>query len=119
MKKHKYIVLGIFLILISIPAITFAVSKRTRPFGGMILSTPTDLSAAITCTAGYGPFIIRPVSVHPAGPYFIQFPKKGLPKRLGWIIGNYNLVPDTKTCFNPETGAPVPAFEVTLYGVSR
>lgn len=114
--------LGIFLILISIPAITFAVSKRTQSFGGMIVMVPTDFSAYITCTAGYGPFYIRPAGQRGLilkGPYFIQFPKKGLPKRNGWILGNYNLVPDTKTCFNPETGAPVTAFEVTLYGVSR
>lgn len=120
MKKHKLIVLGLFLIAFLIPALSYAVKKvPPRPFGGSIISTPTDSSATITCTAAYGPFFIRPVAKYPAGPYFIRITKSGTPKRLGWILGRYQLNPDTKTCLNPETGAPVPAFEVTLYGVSR
>ncbi len=119
MKKHKLIVLALFLIAFLIPALSYAISLPTRPFGGSIISTPTDSSATITCTAAYGPFFIRPVAAYPAGPYFIRITKSGTPKRLGWILGNRSLIPDAKTCFNPETGVPVPAFEVKLYGVSR
>jgi hypothetical protein len=121
MKKHKSIVLGIFCIALLIPALSYAIGGiPVRPFGGSIISTPSDNSATIVCTAAYGPFFIKPVSpTFPAGPYFIQITNKGTPKRLGWILGNYELIPDAKTCVNPETGAPIPSFKVKLYGVSK
>lgn len=43
--------------------------------------------------------------------------KKPLPGK--YILGNYSLVPDLGTCYNPETGVPIPAFEIKPYGVSR
>lgn len=41
------------------------------------------------------------------------------PKVSGYILGLYNAIPDLGTCYNTETGVPVPAFKITLYGVSR
>ncbi len=42
-----------------------------------------------------------------------------MPRSGKLILGNYSLVPDLTTCYNPETGVPIPAFEIKPYGVSR
>lgn len=41
----------------------------------------------------------------------------GAPKSGGYILGLYNSIPNTTTCYNPASGVPLPAFGIKLYGV--
>ncbi len=43
----------------------------------------------------------------------------GTPRSSGYVLGMYNAIPNMSTCYNPETGTPLPAFKVVKYGVSR
>lgn len=36
----------------------------------------------------------------------------------GWALGLYNPVPDLSVCKNTETGAPIPAYRVSILGTS-
>jgi hypothetical protein len=120
MRKHKIIVLTILIIFIAVPVVSFAISFPTnRPIGGRVITTPIDTAAAIVCAAAYGPFSVLPVNIAVPGPFFIQNIKAGIPARDKHFLALYNAVPDFSTCHNPETGAPIPAFKIKIYGVSR
>ena len=118
MKHHKYIAIGLFLFLIAIPFIGYAKSFGLKlPVGGRVINTkPT---AAIVCTAASGPIFMTVFNIAMPGPFFIRTSTKTLPKSNGYLIGNYSVTPDLGTCVNPETGAPVPAFELKQYGASK
>ncbi len=117
MYRHKKIVFIAIIALVCIPlAVSAAGFGLQRPTGGRIMKSGP--SAEIACAAQYGPIFIKPVNAAPAGPYFIRsgrtFPRQG-----GLTLGNYNIITDVGTCYNPETGAPIPAFEFKPYGASR
>jgi hypothetical protein len=118
MKHHKYIAITLFILFISVP---FLVSAKgfglKRPVGGRV--TKTGSSAEIVCSAASGPIFIKPFNVAVPGPFFIRTTNNGTPKKGGYLLGNYTAVPDVGTCYNPETGAPVPAFELKPYGASK
>lgn len=117
MVRHKIIVLSFILFIICIPVVVSASGFGTqRPTGGRIVKM--GASAEIACAAKYGPIFIKPVNIAPTGPYFIRF-GKSIPKVGGLILANYNIIPDVGTCYNPETGVPIPAFEFRPYGASR
>ena len=120
MVRHKIIGLFILATAIMAPVLTLrAATFGSFGVGGKITATQTDLQATITCAATYGPFIVRPVNLATPGPYFIRTSLTQTPKRNGYFLGLYKPIPDVSTCYNPETGAPVPAFEIKIYGVSR
>lgn len=117
MKSHKYIVL-IIAGLILIPIIASAQSLGfNRPTGGSVIQS--GKTPAIVCAAMSGPIFIRPFNISVPGPFFIRTALNGRAKVGGYILGNYRVIPDLGTCTNPETGVPIPAFELKPYGVSR
>ncbi|MBP6858182.1 MAG: hypothetical protein KBC11_03295 [Candidatus Pacebacteria bacterium] len=117
MKHHKYLVIIIFIALL-IPIISYAQSIGTKmPVGGKVIQS--GKSPAIVCAAMSGPIFIRPYNLALPGPYFIRASLSGRPKSGGYILGLYSTIPDLGTCTNPETGVPIPAFELKPYGVSR
>lgn len=118
MRHHKYIVFVFIITLIAVPVASYAKGfGLTRPTGGRVLSAkPT---AAIACSAIAGPIFIKPVVVGVSGPFFIRVATKMTPREGGLILGNYTVTPDVGTCYNPETGAPVTAYELKPYGASR
>lgn len=122
MKRHRNITVIIVLILILIPAIANAVgfsisSVAKRPLGGKIIRSGQN--ADIACATISGPIFINPFNTATPGPYFIRSTTGGFPRAGKLFLGNYSLVPDIGTCYNPETGVPIPAFEIKTYGVSR
>jgi len=117
MRKHRLILLILTTLIIWAPAKGNA--QLSRGFGGRVLTTGKQTAVAVVCAALYGPFTIAPVGVYPIGLYQIPFSTKMGPSTGGWVLGSYNLIPDTSTCYNPETGAPIPSFRVTNYGASR
>lgn len=120
MKKHKFIVLGLLLILIAIPALSFAISMPTkRALGGRVITTPPDTAALIVCTVAYGPFSVLPVNPAIPGPFYIENLKSGTPTKNKWVLALYETIPSMDVCNNPETGVPIPAFKIKIYGVSR
>ncbi len=120
MKKHAIIGILLLSLMFVPPTIAQAVVlNRAAPVGGRMTSIPTDLQASIVCSATYGPFLLTPFNISVPGPFFIQDSKRGTPKRNGYFLGLYKPMPDMGTCYNPETGAPIPAFGIKLYGVSR
>lgn len=117
MSSHKYIVLGFLVLCIMVPLMASAASLGLmRPTGGRIIKSGP--SAEIVCAATFGPLFIKPVNFAPAGPFFIRTGRM-VPRSGGIILGNYNPIPDVGTCYNPETGVPIPAFEFRPYGASR
>jgi len=114
-------------LLFSMAPFTFHISKahgqlsavKRLPIGGKVLSSGGASSSLITCTATYGPIFMLPYVPALSGPYFIRLGTNGTPRSKGHILGNYSVVPDFKTCFQSQSGVPVPAFEIKLYGVSR
>ena len=120
MRKHTLFGIIAFAAIAFFPVSLYAAPlKRQFGLGGRVTTGPAELSAAITCTASYGPFLMLPFNIATTGPYFIRATTKGLPRPSGYLLGMYKITPDMNTCFNPETGAPIPAFEVKPYGVSR
>jgi hypothetical protein len=123
MKKLATVICVALFAVILVPVLSHAALQRSftmgTGIGGSVTSIPTDLQATIVCTAAYGPFIMRPYNTAVPGPYFIRVTNRGTPRRNGNVLALYNTVPDTGTCYNPETGVPVPAFEIKLYGTSR
>lgn len=123
MQHHKSIGIGIVGFVFIIPLIAFGAgtsSFLSRPFGGRVLDTGAAGNLLITCTSTYGPITMHPyVLGNLPGPYFIRSGKSGSPRTGGFILGLYSQTPDTRTCYNTETGAPVPAYEIKTYGVSR
>lgn len=103
--------------LIAIPVLLHAATLRS--LGGRVVSTPQQMSATITCTAAYGPFMMQVFNTAVPGPYFIRATTRGVPSLSSYLLGNYRIIPDIGTCYNSQTGAPVPAFEIKLYGTSR
>jgi hypothetical protein len=120
MRHHKTISILLFIALIAVPFAAHAqLSMTRRPIGGRVTSTPAQLNATIVCAATYGPFFMLPFNVATPGPFFIRATTRGMPRLNGYLLGLYNLTPDLSTCYNPETGVPVPAFEIQPYGVNR
>lgn len=118
MKRHKNISLLIILCTVLIPVFAYAGSiGLSMPVGGKVLQA--GKTPAIVCAAMSGPIFIRPYNAALPGPYFIRAGLAGKPKVGGYIIGLYSAIPDLGTCTNPETGAPIPAFELKPYGVSK
>lgn len=122
MKHHRYIAIALLLVIIAVPVIAFAQFGSTslsfmRSIGGRVASVgPT---AAIQYCLGIGPITIQPfISGAQQEPYFIRVAANGTPRVGGYILGLYNPVPDGGSCYN-ASGVPVPAYEITLYGVSR
>lgn len=118
MKKHRTITLLFLLILFTSPLVTRASFGLYQPLGGRVLGGRA-VSSVITCAATYGPFAVQPFVLAPIGPYFIRAGLNGAPKTSGYILGLYRSVPDVGTCYNSETGVPIPAFGLQPYGVSR
>lgn len=116
MKKHKWISIFSLILFFALPM--FADAQASMPFGGRVTQLGTDLAHTIVCSAPVGPFLIRPYNAAVPGPYFARTSSK-FPKRGGYALGLYKLIPDVGTCVNPATGAPLPAFELKIYGVSR
>lgn len=117
MYRHKKIVFILIIGLVFIPLIVSAAGFGfQRPTGGRIVKM--GASAEIACAAQYGPIFIKPVNIAPPGPYFIRS-GKSIPRVGGLILANYNTITDVGTCYNPETGVPIPAFEFKPYGASR
>jgi hypothetical protein len=119
MKKHKWISIALFLLIFIIPLFVHAQLKLNAPKGGKVVKTQTDLQSQVVCAAASGAFMIKPFNTAVPGPYFIRATTRGMPKKDGFILGLYKIIPDLGTCVNPATGVPVPAFEVKLYGVSK
>jgi hypothetical protein len=124
-KRHFYISLLLLLALLCIPFIVHArlgidsFGIGTRGLGARVLTTGIQSSAVITCAATYGPLFTAPVVAAPPGPYFISLGTNGAPRSGGWILANYSIVPNFGTCYNTQTGFPIPAFSLNPYGVSR
>lgn len=122
MKKHKYIALVLIVLLLIVPASAYAFSfggaALKQPIGGKIAQGPAALESTIVCAASYGPFIMTPYNFAIPGPFFIRSTFQ-MPRVGGYLIGLYSVTPDMGTCTNPETGAPVPAFEINPYNASR
>ena len=117
-KHHTYIGATIFILLLIVPFISYAkINTLKKPVGGRVISA--QQTAAIVCAAASGPIFIRTFNIASPGPYFIRTGTAGIPRAGGLILGGYSIIPDLGTCTNPETGAPVPAFELRPYGVSR
>lgn len=118
MKRHKYIaILILFLLFISPIFASAAGFSSFFPIGGKVLKT--EPSAEIVCAALYGPIFITSINFSSTpGPFFIRYGRM-TPRAGGWILGKYNIIPDVGTCYNPETGVPIPAFELRPYGTSR
>lgn len=134
MRKHKYMALFIGLLIFIMPAITLGdifyndtninglqnargVNLLTKPLGGKVIAV--GKTPAIVCAAMSGPIFIRPYNIALPGPYFIRASLSGRPKVAGYTLGLYRAVPDIGTCTNPESGVPIPAFELKPYGVSQ
>lgn len=118
MKHHKYIAILTLLIIVIIPIMAYAQSAGLKmPVGGKVLQV--GKTPAIVCVAMSGPIFIRPYNAALPGPYFIRAGLSGKPKVNGYILGLYSTIPDLGTCTNPETGVPIPAFELKPYGVSK
>ncbi len=122
MHRHKLITISFLLVVLMIPLIAFAGFGSTtfgnRPIGGRIFNTlPTPL---VACSTPAGPLAAQPFIQAFSSPYFIRTVNSGMPRIGGYILGLYNPIPDMSgVCYNPETGAPVPAYEFKTYGVSR
>ncbi len=117
MKRHKYISLFILSLLFLSPLIVSAAGFSSfLPLGGKFQKT--EPSAEVVCAALYGPLYLTPIGFGPIGPFFIRYGRM-IPRAGGWVLGNYNMIPDVGTCYNPETGVPIPAFELRPYGTSR
>lgn len=122
MKKHKLIVVLLTLGFLLLPLTGHALigtGLTSRPIGGRVITTPPDMQAVLVCAAQYGPFTLKPVNLAIPGPHYIQFTSKSTPRRNGWFLGMYNAIPNVGTCYNPETGVPLPAHTIGIYGVSR
>lgn len=123
MRHHTFIALLLLISMFAIPIVVFAgfgsTSLMYRPIGGRILDTGTIGRALITCTSAYGPLTMQSVIPAATGPYFIRTALGGTPRPGGYILGLYRQSPSYGTCYNTETDAPVPAYELTMYGVSR
>lgn len=118
-KKNEIKIIGflILCILIILPFSSLAQSASIKmPMGGKVKKT--GKTATLVCAAMYGPTFVIPYNGAPPGPYFIRAGTRG-PKVDKYILGMYNPIPDMSTCYNPESGAPIPAFELKPYGVSR
>lgn len=120
MKHHASLLLLLTITVTAIPFFAFSAgfnfSGLALPTGGMVKKIGP--SAELVCSAQYGPIFIRPVNFGPVGPFFIRTGKSTpLVGRL--LLGNYLVVPDVGTCYNPATGVPIPAFEFRTYGTSR
>ncbi len=123
MKKNKlHLFISITVLIITIYTASFVdasfktIPKLTMPFGGKIITTK---SPVITCASTYGPLTMQPITKGIPGISFISKGDGGTPKTGSYILGNYELAPNVGTCYNTETGAPVPAFSIKTYGVSR
>ena len=134
MRKHRNIALTLIFILFMVPVITFGeifyndtningpqnsrgVGLGNRPVGGKVIKT--GKTPAIVCAAMYGPIFMRVFNAAPFGQIFIRGSLAGRTKVNGYLLANYQIVPDLGTCTNPETGVPIPAFELKPYGVSK
>lgn len=107
------------LVVLIIPLTSSAATFGALGIGGRISQTPPDLQSTIVCNASYGPFTVRPFHASIPGPYFIRNTTSTTPRQNGYFLGLYQVVPNMGTCTNPETGAPIPAFEIKTYGASR
>ncbi len=116
MIRHKIAGIGIFFLIAAYPLLSHAAPLQ-RALGGRVISGPAQLSATITCAATYGPFLLQPFGIGLPGPYFIQNALRGIPRTSGYFLGLYT--PNTGTCYNAETGVPVPAYNIDIYGVSK
>lgn len=140
MHKHKSIVLAVAIIIILFPLVSNAVdgyvlngaqfsqgprssssAVTSRPFAGRVLLTAPQMASTIVCAAIRGPFTIQPFNMSTFGPYFVSTSalssNSGAPKSGGYILGLYNSIPNTTTCYNPASGVPLPAFGIKLYSV--
>lgn len=118
MNHHRIVGITVFILLSIMPFFVFAQSLgTTAPVGGKVLRV--GKSESIVCAAMSGPIFLLPFNIAIPGPFFIRFSKNTKPKRGGYLLGNYNTIPDMGTCYNPETGAPIPAFELRPYGASK
>lgn len=123
MKHHKSIVLIILILIFLIPFVSNAAgfslssSLAKRPLGGKIIKS--GQSAEIACSTPSGPIFMRPFNLAISGPFFIRSTTGSFINSGKYLLGNYNLIPDLGTCYNPETGAPIPAFEIKPYGISQ
>lgn len=123
MKKHRNIVLVILFIFILIPMVAsaagFSISSNLtrRSLGGKIIRV--GQTAEIACNTASGPIFVRPFNIATFGPFFTKDTTSLDIRANKQILANYKLIPDLKTCYNPETGAPIPAFEIKTYGISR
>ena len=117
MKKHRTIGFLLLIIVVTNPLTTLASLGLYQPLGGRVLGGGA-VSSVVTCAATYGPFAVQPFVLAPMGPYFIRIGLSGAPKTAGYILGLYRSIPDVGTCYNSETGAPVPAFDINPYAVS-
>ncbi len=118
MYNHRILGILFFIGLCALPLFSYAQSLGiSQPVGGKVVKV--GKSETLVCAATVGPIFITPFNIAPPGPFFIRLSTSGRPKKGGYIIGNYSVVPDIGTCYNPETGAPIPAFELKPYGVSR
>ncbi len=118
MKHHKYLSISVFIIFIIFPFFVYAkINPLVKPIGGRIVKS--GKSAEIVCAASAGPIFIKSFGNATPGPFFIRNTDKGMPRQNGLILGNYTVVPDVGTCYNPATGAPITAFELRPYGTSR
>lgn len=118
MKHHKYIAILALIAIVLLPIMTYAQSAGLKmPVGGKVLQV--GKTPAIVCAAMYGPIFMRVFNFSLPGPFFIRGGLAGRPKVNGYLLANYSIVPDLGTCTNPETGVPIPAFELRPYGVSK
>lgn len=118
MRHHTAIGVLAFIGLSLFPVAGYAGSLGlSSPVGGQVLQA--GKTPAIVCAAMSGPIFMRVFNVAIPGPFFIRAGLAGRPKVGGYLLGNYKVIPDLGTCTNPETGVPIPAFELRPYGVSK
>lgn len=124
MKKNFSLLVGLclFIVVLYTSIVQAATTIIKRPVGGRILTTGKETSALITCTAQYGPLTFQPfggTGSKTAPIYFAQQGLSSIPKIGGYVLGLYNPLPNTTTCFVTATGTPVPASSLNPYQFSR
>jgi hypothetical protein len=113
MNRHRTISIIVILVLLVIPAVTYA-AVLTKSFGGKVQSTQiTDVDCY---GAGTGPLIISMVSGIPLyATSILNAPRVG-----DWILGTTSVIPSFGTCYT-QVGpyqVPFPVRTTSHYGVS-
>jgi hypothetical protein len=129
--KHGIIAGGIFLIVLVFPMMSFAAFNSTKPIGAKIVLANTNsgkpnqsLYLTVVCDGARDWMMLNPTGNTGGGPgiYFVSNTNRKGPMKPSdsfknkYLVGLIKTQKDTKTCKNPQSGAPVDSYEITMYG---